>query len=157
LNVGYRYYDREQSPTPLFPFGFGLSYTTFQISDAKLSAPEMSPGVNGIIELSCAVTNTGDRYGKFVVQLYVQSPRSSIGQPRPVKELKAFVKVGLEKGQSERVTMKLDKYSVSFYDEFDCYWRAQKGAYNVLICTSATDVVASMSFAIPQSFTWTGV
>ena len=157
LNVGYRYYDREQSPTPLFPFGFGLSYTTFQISDAKLSAPEMSPGVNGIIELSSAVTNTGDRYGKFVVQLYVQSPESSIGQSRPVKELKAFVKVGLEKGQSERVTMKLDKYSMSFYDELDCCWRAQKGVYNALICTSATDIVASISFAVPQSFTWTGV
>jgi beta-glucosidase len=114
-----------------FPFGFGLSSTTFQITDAKLSVPEISPGVTGVIELPYTVINTGVWYRKFVVQLYVQSSKTSIGQPRRVEELKAFVKVGLEKGQSERVTMKLDKYSLSFYDEFDCCWREQKGVYRV--------------------------
>lgn len=157
LNVGYRYYDRQQSPPPLFPFGFGLSYTTFQLSDAKTSASEMSPGVNGTIELSCIATNTGDRFGKLVVQLYIQSPKISIGQPRPLKELKAFAKIGLDKGQSEMITMQLDKYSVSFYDESNALWRAQKGVYNILVGTSAVDIVASVSFAVPRDFTWTGV
>jgi beta-glucosidase len=156
LNVGYRYYDREDSPKPLFPFGFGLSYTTFEVSDANVSAAEMS-GVDGTIHVTCRAKNTGQRYGKLAVQLYVQSPSISKGQLRPLKELKAFTKIGLAEGQSEMVSMKLDKYSVSFYDESDAVWRAQKGTYTVLVGTSAADITTRASFTIPEDFIWLGL
>lgn len=157
LSIGYRHYDREDAPDPLFPFGFGLSYTTFEISDARPSAPSMSLEANGSAEFSCVVTNTGDRFGKFVVQLYVQMPKPATGQARPVKELKAFSKVGLEKGQSKVVVMKLDRYSVSIYDGPAGVWVAQKGEYIALFGTSASDIVASVPFSVLEQFTWTGI
>jgi beta-glucosidase len=137
LNVGYRYFDRKDSPTPLFSSGFGLSYTTFEVSHAIISPPEMS-GVNGTIDVTCKVQNNGKKHGKLVVQLYLESPCISRDQVRRLKELKAFTKIGVAPGQSETASTKLDKYCVSFYDDSEAVWRAEKGTYNVCLGTSAT-------------------
>ena len=93
LDVGYRYYDRETTPDPLFPFGYGLSYTTFEINDVNTTASYITTGSNPTIEVTCRVTNTGLRAGKVAVQFYVEFPKNDIGSLRPLRELKAFTKV----------------------------------------------------------------
>jgi beta-glucosidase len=160
LNVGYRYYDWEKSPAPLFPFGFGLSYTTFGLSASKAAGSKMSPvGPDGSIDISYMVANIGDRAGKAVVQFYIQSPTSAerIGQQRPVKELKAFKKVELEASESATVTVTLDKYSVSIYDAAAGCWFAEKGTYKILVGFSATEIAEQVVFEVPESFTWKGI
>jgi beta-glucosidase len=95
----------------------------------------MSPGVNGTVTVSCTAMNTGQRAGKLAIQFYVQSPETWVGQARPFKELKAFAKVALDLGQSKVVTVELDKYSVSIYDEANSCWQAKNATYNVLTVT----------------------
>ena len=102
LFVGYRYYDKKKI-APLFPFGFGLSYTTFSYSSLRLSAQEIGP--DDTLQVSVDITNTGQRAGKEIVQLYVRDEQASL--QRPEKELKAFAKVQLEPGERKTVTLSI--------------------------------------------------
>jgi beta-glucosidase len=158
LDIGYRFYDRKESPVPLFPFGFGLSYTTFEVTNGLASSTEVSPaGPNGEITISCLVKNTGSRQGKVVVQFYVKMPDTMVGRARPIKELKVFKKVELAPGQEENVAVLLDKYAFSIYDAGDSCWKGLKGVQTVHIGMSSEEISTSASFAVPEEFTWTGI
>ena len=107
--IGYRHYDRH-GITPLFPFGFGLSYTSFALSDLAVDASRFES--DGVVEVAVTLTNTGARKGSDVVQIYVSDPEASV--PRPKQELKAFAKVALNAGESRRVTLSLDDRCFAF-------------------------------------------
>jgi beta-glucosidase len=166
LDVGYRYYDKESTPTPQFPFGFGLSYTSFNISDIEISSPSslspptISPHDSNIsIRVSCNVLNSGSRPGKTVIQFYVSNLTSEqvIGHARPIKELKSFTKLHLEPGESKVVTADFDKYSVSFYDAADGRWRINPGLYEVKVGFSTEEIIGSVGFDVDEGFVWKGV
>ena len=103
----------DEPVTPLYPFGYGLSYTSFEIANVSLSAATMSP--QGSVEVSADVTNTGARAGDEVVQLYVHDPVASVSQP--VRKLRGFQRISLEPGQTETVKFRLGASDVGFYDE----------------------------------------
>ncbi|KAH8804450.1 glycoside hydrolase superfamily [Xylogone sp. PMI_703] len=159
LSMGYRHYDRNDVPNPLFPFGFGLSYTTFEVQDAQLLHPVevMGDGIEGQFKLSCSIQNTGDRPGKAVVQFYIQYPKVSTGLTRPRKELKAFQKISLLAGETGYAEVAFDKYSISFYDAAKACWRIQKGQYMVHVGLSSTDIVAHVPLSVTQDYEWTGI
>ena len=117
--------------TPLFPFGYGLSYTTFQYSNLKLNSPMMKKA--GTVTVSVDVKNTGDRRGAEVVQLYIRDDFSSV--TRPVKELKGFEKIWLEPGQSQTVTFSINQELLSFYDK-DMKWVVEPGDFTIMVGTS---------------------
>ena len=134
LRVGYRHFDASNNP-PLFPFGFGLSYTRFEYAD--LAAPE-SVATGAPVEVSFTLTNVGRRPGQETAQLYVRPRRPS--RERPVKELKAFAKVALEPHQSTTVRLALDERAFAYYDPDTRRWVAEPGAYDILIGSSAADI-----------------
>jgi len=134
LFVGYRHYDRAARP-PLFPFGFGLTYTRFAYSD--IAAPE-HVRAGDPVEVSFTLANTGQRPGKETAQLYVRPRGPSV--ERPVKELKGFAKIDLAPGQSRRVVLTLDARAFSFWDPARHAWVAEPGAYDLLVCASAADI-----------------
>jgi len=119
----------------MFPFGFGLTYTTFAYSG--LAAPE-EVRAGDPVEVSFRLTNTGQRPGKETAQLYVRPRGPSV--ERPVKELKGFVKVALGPEESRRVTLTLDARAFSFWDPATHAWVAEPGAYDLLIGGSAADI-----------------
>jgi len=143
LNIGYRYTDK-QKKAPLFPFGFGLSYTTFKVNQVKLSDKHISK--TGPIEVQATVTNTGDRAGKEVIQLYISDKKCSV--ERPIKELKGFTKVALAPGESTVVTFKIDESMLRFYSVKDHAWISEPGKFEAIIATSAEDIVAKKSFTL---------
>ena len=118
--------------SPLFPFGFGLSYTTFQYSDLKLSSPTMNK--NGSVSLSIDVKNTGSLRGAEVVQMYIRDNYSSVS--RPVKELKGFKKIWLDPGQSQTVTFNINPELLSFYNK-DMKWVLEPGDFTIMVGTSS--------------------
>lgn len=126
IYVGYRYYDKAGKEVA-YPFGHGLSYTTFAFSDLHLSAAEISEGER--LDVSVTVTNTGDLAGKTVVQIYVAPPAD--GMFRPVRELRAFAKVELAPGESKIVTMPLDSRAFAYFDTAAGNWRVDSGEYTV--------------------------
>jgi beta-glucosidase len=132
--TGYRYYDQARVE-PLFPFGFGLSYTTFEY--ANLRAPE-TVKQGETFEVSLEVTNTGPAAGKEIVQLYVSDVEASL--PRPVKELKGFQKVSLAPGETQTLRFTLDQRSFAFYDVLKKAWVAEPGRFEILAGTSAADI-----------------
>lgn len=133
--VGYRYYDTKAMDVR-FPFGHGLSYTTFQYSDMQLSCDQLAAG--DTLTVSLKVKNTGDMAGKEIVQLYVADQTKAAN--RPEKELKNFVKVYLEPGQEKTVTMTLDKRSFAWYNTQIHDWYAASGDYQILAAASSRDV-----------------
>ena len=133
--VGYRYYDTKELPVR-YPFGYGLSYTTFAYSDLKLSAKEMKD--TDRLTVSLKVKNTGDMAGREIVQLYVADKTGVVS--RPVKELKNFAKVELEPGQEKTVTMELDKRSFAWYNTEISDWYAATGTYEILVGSSSRDI-----------------
>ncbi len=133
--VGYRYYDAKEMEVA-FPFGHGLSYTSFKYSDLKLDRTEMTD--QDTLTVSVDVTNTGDRAGKEVVQLYVSDLTGAVR--RPVKELKGYEKVSLEPGETKTVTMTLDKRSFAWYSTDLHDWYAASGKYEILIGASSRDI-----------------
>jgi beta-glucosidase len=143
LFVGYRYYDRKDI-RPLFPFGYGLSYTTFGYRDLALSAAEYGPGEE--IKVSVTVENTGTRAGQEVVQLYVRDLESRL--VRPEKELKAFTKVALEAGETRTVTLTLDEEALAYYDPAQEGWVAEAGEFEVLVGRSALDIHLAGRFTL---------
>jgi beta-glucosidase len=120
---------------PLYPFGYGLSYTTFTYSDPKVSAAEVAMG--GEVRVTTTVTNTGKRPGVETAQLYVRDMVGSV--TRPVKELKGFQKVDLAPGQSREVTFVLKTADLAFYTAAG-KWEAEPGAFKVFVGGSARDV-----------------
>ncbi|MFO7674584.1 MAG: glycoside hydrolase family 3 C-terminal domain-containing protein [Lutibacter sp.] len=133
--VGYRYYD-ERKIDPLFPFGFGLSYTTFEYSDLKLSAKNTTDKEG--LTVSLTVKNTGDVKGKEIVQLYVTDIKSTL--QRPEKELKHFVKIELAPGQEKNVTFKLESRDFSYFDEKRNMWVAESGEFVISAASSSRDI-----------------
>lgn len=121
-----RYYDEANGP--LYPFGYGLSYTTFNVSDVKLSSPVMKR--DGKVDASVTVTNSGDREGATVVQMYLQDVTASMS--RPVKELKGFKKVTLKEGESQTVSFPIDVNALKFWNAKMKY-EAEPGKFNVFI------------------------
>lgn len=128
-----RYFDAPNGP--LFPFGYGLSYTTFSVSDVTLSAPTMPRG--GKVQASVTVRNTGDRDGATVVQLYIQDPVASIS--RPVKELKHFQKIALKAGESRKVVFDIEENDLSFFNA-QLRYGAEPGLFNVYVGLDSQDV-----------------
>lgn len=133
--VGYRYYDKKEMDVA-YPFGYGLSYTTFACSDLKIS--NENPTDKDTITVSVDVTNTGNMAGKEVVQLYVKDCTCST--IRPEKELKGFEKVFLNPGETKTVTMELDKRSFAWYNTELHDWFAASGEYKLLVGTSSRDI-----------------
>ena len=140
--VGYRYYD-QVGAEPLFPFGFGLSYTTFSYSQFEVPA-EAKAG--DPVEVSIAVENTGDRVGKEVVQLYVRDVESSLA--RPPKELKGFAKVSLQPGERTVVHLTLDRRAFSFYDPQQQGWVIEPGTFELLVGASSRDIRATATLRL---------
>lgn len=133
--VGYRYYDKKQLPV-LFPFGHGLSYTSFSYSDLRVDKKRLTD--EEICKVEVTVTNTGDRSGKEAVQLYVQDVDSRV--IRPVKELKGFEKIALEPGESKTVSFELSKRAWAYYDVEAKGWYAEEGEFRILAGASSQDI-----------------
>ncbi len=144
LFVGYRWTDRLKKQKPLFPFGYGLSYTTFKIG--KAVADKRSMTVDDKITFTVAVTNTGSRAGAETVQLYIHDKKSSV--ERPYKELKAFRKVFLQPGETQEISLTIDKQALSFYDDQTGRWTAEPGDFEALIGNSAQNLISSCSFTL---------
>ncbi|KAI1090339.1 glycoside hydrolase family 3 protein [Rostrohypoxylon terebratum] len=150
LHIGYRHYDRA-GIEPLFSFGHGLSYTTFEYGRPSLSRKTLTKSTP--IHLIMAVTNTGKIAGSETIQIYVRDDKSRL--PRPEKELVAFEKVSLEPEETKHIVVALDKYAVGYYDDSIPAWIAEEGTFKVLIGASATDIRHSVPFEVTESFTWT--
>lgn len=135
LFMGYRYYDAKQAPT-LFPFGHGLSYTTFEYKNPQVSA-ESFRDVEGLT-VSVDVTNTGNLAGKEIVQVYVHDRQSKL--VRPPKELKGFAKVELEPGETKTVEILLDFRSFAYYHPAYKQWITENGEFDILIGASSADI-----------------
>ncbi len=129
--VGYRGYEKNNT-TPLFPFGHGLSYTTFKYSNLSVK------GGSSRYEVSFDVQNTGSREGAEVAQVYVGDTHSKV--PRPAKELKGFAKVRLRPGETRKVTVPLDARSFSYYDAAAKQWHAEPGDYDILVGRSSAQI-----------------
>src|SRR2546426_10365900 len=149
LFVGYRYYDKKHI-APLFPFGFGLSYTIFSYSSLHLSARQIGP--DETLQVSIDITNTGQRTGKEVVQLYVRDQQASL--QRPEKELKAFTKVQLEPGERKIVTLSIARDALAYYDDLAHEWVAEAGEFEVFVGASSQDIRATAVFALTSSSRW---
>lgn len=137
--VGYRYYDKKQI-MPMFPFGHGLSYTTFEYSDMSVSHDELSE--DQTLTVKVKITNTGERAGKETVQLYVKNPANSAVM-RPEKELRGFEKTYLEPGESKVLVFKLSKRAFAYYSTDISDWYAEYGKYGILIGASSRDIRVS--------------
>jgi beta-glucosidase len=143
--VGYRYYDRKKV-APLFPFGHGLSYTTFKYSNLRLSARSIKPG--DTLKVKVDVTNTGKMAGKEIVQLYVRDVQSSFA--RPEKELKAFGKVGLKPKQTKTLTFTLDREAFWYFDTVKNAWSIEPGIFEILVGASSRDIRLHESVTLEQ-------
>ena len=150
--VGYRYYDKKQAEV-LYPFGHGLSYTTFEYSDIKVSKTEISD--DDTITVTAVITNTGSCAGKEAVQLYVADCTGF--DMRPVKELKGFEKVLLQPGESKTVSFTLTKRSFSYYNESLGDWYAPAGIYKIMLGKSSRDIqlTADVHFATSAKLPFT--
>ncbi len=144
IYVGYRYFDSFEVPVA-YPFGFGLSYTTFEYSDAKIAEK------GDAYEVSVTVKNTGAREGKEVVELYVSAPDNKAAN-KPAKELKAFAKTkALKAGESETVTMTVKAADLASFDEAASAWVVAEGEYQFLVGASAQDIKATLPAAVKAS------
>lgn len=138
LFVGYRYYDKKQL-RPLFPFGHGLSYTTFAYSNLSVDKKEMKD--TDTLTVTVQVRNSGKFAGKEIVQLYIHDTESSV--IRPLKELKGFNKVSLAPGEEKTVSFELNKRSFAYYDVSEKDWVVESGQFEILIGQSSQDIVLS--------------
>ena len=141
--VGYRWADKEKTK-PLFPFGHGLSYTTFKYGKAVADKKVM--GQDEVLTVTVPVTNAGSREGSEVVQLYISDLKSSL--PRPVKELKGFSKVRLAPGETKEVTFTIGKEALSFFDDGRHKWVAEPGKFEAIVATSAIDIKSKVLFEL---------
>jgi len=140
--VGYRWADKQKKVKPLFAFGHGLSYTTFEYGQAMTDKKEMA--MDEVLTITVPVTNTGNREGAEVVQLYISDLKSSL--PRPIKELKGFQKIKLAPGETKEVTFTIAKDALSFYDDAQQTWIAEPGKFEAIVAASATDIKSKVVF-----------
>ena len=141
--VGYRYADKNRL-TPLFPFGHGLSYTSFRYGKPVADRTSMTAGET--LRVSVPVTNVGDRAGAEVVQLYIRDVKSSV--VRPVKELKGFCKLELAAGETKEAVFEIGRDALSFFDDIRHEWVAEPGRFEALVAASAADVRGKVVFEL---------
>ncbi len=141
--VGYRYFDTKHKPV-LFPFGYGLSYTTFRYGKATASASTLS-GESGQITVTVPVTNTGKVEGKEIVQLYIGDDKASV--IRPAKELKGFKKVSLRPGETKNVSFTISVDDLKFFDEAAHKWVVEPGTFKAYVAASSADVRSTVAFS----------
>lgn len=141
--VGYRWFDTKKIK-PLFPFGYGLSYTTFSYGKPSIDKATMT--ADGSVTVKVDVTNTGKRAGAEVVQLYIADLKSSL--PRPAKELKGFKKVQLNPGETKTVEFTIDSSALSFYNDTKKQWEAEPGAFEAIIGASSADIKGKVKFEL---------
>jgi beta-glucosidase len=146
LFIGYRYYDLKRMPV-LFPFGHGLSYTTFEYSNANVSAKSFKD-VDGIT-VTVDITNTGNCTGKEIVQVYIHDQKSSL--IRPEKELKAFAKVELQPGETQSVSISLDSRSFAYYHPRYKQWITEDGEFDLLIGASSADIRCRLTASLEST------
>ena len=145
LLVGYRWYDTKDIE-PEFPFGFGLSYTTFEYSNLQL----VPGGTNGsVVTAKFDIANTGSRAGAEVAELYLHQDRPSL--PRPIKELKGFTKVLLKPGEKRTVAIPLDQRAFAFYDASKASWVAEADNFEILVGSSSRDIRLRDTFHLAQT------
>ncbi|KAA6320745.1 Beta-glucosidase [termite gut metagenome] len=142
--VGYRWADKQKNTKPLFAFGHGLSYTTFEYGKPVADKNKMTS--DDTITITVKIKNTGTREGQEVVQLYVSDKKSSL--PRPVKELKGFKKVKLAAGEEKEVSFILSKQALSFYDDAKGQWIVEPGKFEAIIAASAADIKEILEFEL---------
>jgi beta-glucosidase len=149
--IGYRFYEKTKREV-LFPFGHGLSYTTFSLGEPQVSSSQDSDEV----VISIDVTNTGKLAGSEVVQVYVAPQTPSI--VRPIKELKGFAKVYVEAGQTVRAEVKISKkYATSFYHEGRDGWLSEEGKYTVLVGNSSANTPRKAVLEVEKTLFWKGL
>ena len=141
--VGYRWFDTKKIK-PLFPFGYGLSYTTFSYGKPSLSQTSMT--ADGSVTVKVDVTNTGKRAGAEVVQFYIADLKSSL--PRPTKELKGFKKVQLNPGETKTVEFTIDRSALEFYNDATKQWTAEPGAFEAIVGASSADIKGKVKFEL---------
>lgn len=134
LYIGYRWYEKENIE-PLYPFGHGLSYTTYAYSNLRIVPPK---GAGSVVALELEVSNTGDRAGKEVVQCYVGLKNSNID--RPLKELKAFKKVELKSSETKVCSFELTEKDLSYWDEEEKCWKVESNEYTILVGSSSANI-----------------
>lgn len=144
--VGYRYYDTKNMDV-LFPFGHGLSYTTFDYSNIKLSEDRIRDTES--LTVSVDITNTGSISGKEIVQLYVSAPDSKV--IRPIKELRDFAKIELAPGETKTVSFILGKRAFSYWETKIHSWYAETGSYEILIGASSRDIRQTARVSVTAS------
>jgi beta-glucosidase len=148
LLVGYRWFDTKKIE-PQFPFGYGLSYTTFKYSDLKL----VPGGANGtIVQAQFDIKNTGDRPGAEIAEVYVHEDRPHL--VRPEKELKGFKRVFLQPGEKQTVTIPLTQAAFGYYDPAQKSWVAQKDTFKILVGSSSQDIRLDAHFSLPDTLTF---
>ncbi|MFB3162382.1 glycoside hydrolase family 3 C-terminal domain-containing protein [Neobacillus sp. 179-J 1A1 HS] len=144
--VGYRYYDTKKVE-PMFPFGFGLSYTNFEYSNLSISQKEIQD--TDTVTVSVNVKNTGDRAGKEIVQLYVKDVGSTVN--RPEKELKGFEKVDLQPGEEKKVTFTLNKRAFAYYNVDLKDWHVETGEFEILVGKSSQEITVKDSIMVQST------
>ncbi|MFT4296229.1 MAG: glycoside hydrolase family 3 C-terminal domain-containing protein [Micropruina sp.] len=145
IYIGYRAYDKAEQDVA-FPFGFGLSYTTFDLTNLAVDISGTAADDSLRAAVSVTVTNTGDRAGAEVVQLYLRDPECAVD--RPIRELKGFAKVALEPGESTRVTIDLDARAFAYYSERFGRWVIEAGEFVVEIGRNSRDIVLAETLHI---------
>lgn len=146
LLVGYRYFDTKKIE-PLFPFGYGLSYTRFNYSNLHLDKKTRSAG--SLINVEFDLANAGDRRGGEVAQVYVHQIHSSL--PRPDQELKGFKKIFLNPGEKKVISIPLDIAAFSYYDPNQGGWMAEKGNFEIRVGSSSRDIRCAGRFTLEQT------
>lgn len=144
--IGYRYYDKADKQV-LFPFGYGLSYTTFEYSDIKLSADSIKD--TDTVKVSFKIKNTGSVDGAEVAQVYVADKESTIF--RPVKELRAFKKVFLKAGEEKEVSVELSKRAFAFYNVKLGDWMVETGEFDILVGASSRDIKLTATMTVTST------
>ncbi len=149
--IGYRYYEKKLV-APLFPFGFGLSYTSFGYNNLHVSTSGV--GSDDVATVSVDITNTGKLAGKEVVQVYVHDKQSTL--VRPIKELKRFAKVDLSPGETRTVTFTLDRAALAYWDDAQHAWVAEAGEFEVLVGSSSQDIRVQDVFQLEKTVVFGG-
>jgi beta-glucosidase len=148
IYVGYRHFDKDNIQ-PLFPFGYGLSYTTFGYKNLQLSQAQLAP--DGSITASVDITNTGKRAGQEVAELYIHDLHPQID--KPVRELKGFSKIALQPGETKTVQFTIKPRNLAYFDVSGHQWKADAGNYEIEIGTSSRDILQKAVLRLNADFT----